>query len=109
MCHGKIGIAHGRTSGHGVHCVLDFLRDHGSFTFLLIEFLQPVGDNSTSSRSNQPRGQRSDLQRVAVRTDLEAHTSLSHLPLIVKKIFKIYFSFPASEEHRNGANYVSLV
>lgn len=76
MCHGKIGMPGGRNSDHGVHCVLDFLRDHGCFTFLPIEFLKPVGDNSTSSRSNQPKGQRSDLQRVAVRNDPEAHTSV---------------------------------
>lgn len=76
MCHGKIGMVGDRTSSHGVHCVLDFLRDHGSFTFLPIEFFQPVGEHPTSSRSNQPKGQKSDLQRVGVRADPEAHTSV---------------------------------
>lgn len=33
MCHGKIGMDGGGTSGHGVHCVLDFLRDHGHLHF----------------------------------------------------------------------------
>lgn len=73
MCHGKIGMVGDRTSSHGVHCGL---RDRGSFIFLPSEFLQPVGEHPTSSRSNQPKGHKSDLQRVAVRTDPEAHTSV---------------------------------
>lgn len=84
MCHGKIGMVGDRTSSHGVHYVLDFLRDRGSFIFLPIEFLQPVGEHPTSSRSNQPKGHKSDLQRVAVRTDPEAHTSVPYLATLSK-------------------------
>lgn len=33
MCPGKIGMAGSGASGHGVHCVLDFPREHGRLHF----------------------------------------------------------------------------